>query len=170
MRLRAFCKLLTTAFLSTLAVCLPPCSPRPALAGPGPFPGYVVIVSGVEKPGDAYNGNFLVPAGELPGSNPFASVWLGKSGFHPGTNVWEIGGFLKRGGGTGKGLGDERMEVTVQAGLVRVERRNGFGLVAQWDGTALNQPLTLVAQGTRCKCGMSVVRVIYVADLAPYLP
>ncbi len=139
-----------------------------------PIPGYVVTVAGV-KAGKhsfgfkAYNGTFLLPAGELPGSNRFASVWLKKSAYHAGTKVWDIGGFTGA-HGTGKGLGDERMEITVQAGLVRVERQNANGLVGQWDGTGLGTALTLAAQGSSCDCSTAVVKVIQVADLRPYMP
>ena len=159
-----------TLGFSVLFLCV---GQEPVLAQ-APIPGYVVTVGGIQAGTHAfgykaYNGTFLLPAGELPGANPFASIWQRKSAYHANVKVWDIGGFTGV-HGTGKGLGDERLEITVQAGLVRVERQNGNGLVAQWDGTGLGQALTLVAQGKSCECSAATVTVKQVADITPYLP
>lgn len=142
----------------------------PVFAAP-PQPGYLIQVAGMQAGTHsfgykAYNGNFVVPAGELAGAFPFASSWQQQSAYHANTKVWRCGGFTGV-GGVGKGLGDEVMELTVQPGFVRLERQTANGPVAIWEGQ-LGGNLTLQSQGTMCDASAATAKVTLVPDIAPF--
>lgn len=126
-----------------------------------PIPGYTIAVSGMKAGSHsfghlAYNGTWCCPEGKfrtLPN----------------GSKVYDASGlFSKNPLGAGKGLGDERMELTItQTGSMIVERWNANGLVGRWAG---NGVLSLSSQGVQCECSGAVVSVSQVGNIAPYLP